>query len=108
MATRLRIAPITDFPSRSAGAAIEAEAQSSASQTFRCDYMEASDPGLCWSVWDTLDVPTYRHRAFAAYQSGRQFDPELLRERDRAPRDGAQMAISLPYRGCIRESVSIA
>src|SRR6202045_2002185 len=27
--------------------------------------------------WDTLDVPTYRHRAFAAYQSGRQFDPEL-------------------------------
>jgi DNA polymerase-1 len=28
--------------------------------------------------WDTLDVPTYRHRAFAAYQSGRQFDPELL------------------------------
>jgi DNA polymerase-1 len=29
-------------------------------------------------AWDTLDVPTYRHRAFANYQSGRQFDPELL------------------------------
>src|SRR5271163_2719774 len=28
--------------------------------------------------WDTIDVPTYRHRAFAGYQSGRQFDPELL------------------------------
>jgi DNA polymerase I len=28
--------------------------------------------------WDTLDVPTYRHRAFAAYQSGRAFDPELI------------------------------
>jgi DNA polymerase-1 len=28
--------------------------------------------------WDTLDAPTYRHRAFEAYQSGRQFDPELL------------------------------
>ncbi len=28
--------------------------------------------------WDTLDVPTYRHRAFPDYQSGRQFDPELL------------------------------
>jgi DNA polymerase I len=27
--------------------------------------------------WDTLDVPTYRHRAFAAYQGGRTFDPEL-------------------------------
>jgi len=28
--------------------------------------------------WDTLDVPTYRHKAFPAYQSGRQFDKELL------------------------------
>jgi DNA polymerase-1 len=27
--------------------------------------------------WDTLEVPTYRHRAFAAYQGGRQFDAEL-------------------------------
>ncbi len=27
--------------------------------------------------WDTLDVPTYRHQAFAAYQSGRTFDREL-------------------------------
>jgi 5'-3' exonuclease, N-terminal resolvase-like domain len=27
--------------------------------------------------WDMLDVPAYRHGAFAAYQSGRQFDPEL-------------------------------
>jgi len=28
--------------------------------------------------WDTLDVPTYRHEAFAAYQGGRQFDAELI------------------------------
>jgi DNA polymerase-1 len=28
--------------------------------------------------WDTLDAPTYRHEAFADYQSGRQFDPELV------------------------------
>jgi DNA polymerase I len=28
--------------------------------------------------WDTLDTPTYRHKAFADYQSGRQFDPELV------------------------------
>ena len=28
--------------------------------------------------WDTLDAPTYRHEAFAGYQSGRQFDPELV------------------------------
>jgi DNA polymerase-1 len=30
--------------------------------------------------WDTLDAPTFRHRTFAAYQSGRQFDPELLEQ----------------------------
>lgn len=28
--------------------------------------------------WDTLDAPTYRSRAFPAYQAGRQFDDELL------------------------------
>jgi 5'-3' exonuclease, N-terminal resolvase-like domain len=25
-------------------------------------------------AWDTLDVPTYRHEKFPAYQSGREFD----------------------------------
>ena len=28
--------------------------------------------------WDTLDAPTYRHRALATYQAGRAFDPELV------------------------------
>jgi DNA polymerase I len=28
--------------------------------------------------WDTLDAPTYRHQAFPAYQSGRQFDQALI------------------------------
>jgi DNA polymerase I len=28
--------------------------------------------------WDTLDALTYRHRALATYQAGRNFDPELL------------------------------
>ena len=28
--------------------------------------------------WDTLEVPTYRHQAFAGYQGGREFDDELL------------------------------
>ena len=27
--------------------------------------------------WDTIDAPTYRHRALPTYQSGRHFDPEL-------------------------------
>jgi DNA polymerase-1 len=31
-------------------------------------------------AWDTLEVPTYRHEAFAAYQSGREFDAALLEQ----------------------------
>lgn len=30
--------------------------------------------------WDTLDAPTYRHLAFLSYQSGREFDPELVEQ----------------------------
>jgi exodeoxyribonuclease III len=30
--------------------------------------------------WDTLEVPTYRHKAFPAYQSGREFDDALLEQ----------------------------
>jgi len=36
-------------------------------------------------AWDTLDVPTYRHEALAAYQSGREFDAELLEQLDLLP-----------------------
>lgn len=35
--------------------------------------------------WDTLDVPTYRHEALPAYQSGREFDDELLEQLDLLP-----------------------
>jgi hypothetical protein len=35
--------------------------------------------------WDTLDAPTYRHRALATYQSGRRFDAELLDQLDVLP-----------------------
>ena len=31
-------------------------------------------------AWDTLDVPTYRHEKFPAYQSGREFDDALLEQ----------------------------
>ena len=78
MAIRSRIVPTTGFPSRFADAAIEARVQLSASQTFCCGCNETERPRAVLVAWDTLDVPTYRHRAFAGYQSGRQFDPELL------------------------------
>jgi DNA polymerase I len=29
-------------------------------------------------AWDTLEVPTYRHEALDVYQSGREFEPDLL------------------------------
>src|SRR5215470_16282817 len=35
--------------------------------------------------WDTLDQPTYRHEAFAAYQSGRHFDDDLIEQLDVLP-----------------------
>jgi DNA polymerase I len=39
---------------------------------------ENEQPRAVLVGWDTLDAATYRHQAFPAYQSGRQFDDELL------------------------------
>jgi DNA polymerase I len=36
-------------------------------------------------AWDTLTVPTYRHLALESYQSGREFEPDLLEQLDLAP-----------------------
>jgi DNA polymerase-1 len=36
-------------------------------------------------AWDTLEVPTYRHEALAVYQSGREFEAELLEQLDLLP-----------------------
>ena len=36
-------------------------------------------------AWDTLDVPTYRHTALEAYQSGRVFEADLLEQLDLLP-----------------------
>jgi DNA polymerase-1 len=41
---------------------------------------EAERPRAVLVAWDTLDVPTYRHELFAAYQSGREFDAALLEQ----------------------------
>lgn len=39
---------------------------------------ETEQPRAVLVGWDTLDAPTYRHLALPAYQSGRQFDAELV------------------------------
>jgi DNA polymerase-1 len=41
---------------------------------------EQESPRAVVVGWDTLEVPTYRHEAFAAYQSGREFDASLLEQ----------------------------
>ena len=46
-------------------------------------------------AWDTLDVPTYRHEALEAYQSGRVFDAELLEQLDLLP--GIVGSTGFPY-----------
>ena len=46
---------------------------------------EAEQPQTVVVAWDTLSVPTYRHEAFAGYQSGREFDAELLEQLDLLP-----------------------
>jgi DNA polymerase-1 len=41
---------------------------------------EQERPDAVLVAWDTLEVPTYRHEAFDAYQSGRVFDDSLLEQ----------------------------
>jgi DNA polymerase I len=41
---------------------------------------EAEKPRAVVVGWDSLDSPTYRHEAFAGYQSGREFDTDLLEQ----------------------------
>jgi DNA polymerase-1 len=40
----------------------------------------AEAPRAVLAAWDTLEQPTYRHKAFPAYQSGREFDDALLEQ----------------------------
>ena len=42
-------------------------------------------PASVLVAWDTLSVPTYRHEAFEAYQSGRVFEESLLEQLDILP-----------------------
>jgi len=48
-------------------------------------FWEWERPRTVLVAWDRLDVPTYRHTAFSAYQSGRVFDDELLEQLDLLP-----------------------
>ena len=45
---------------------------------FLLRFYEDAKPRAVVVGWDTLDSPTWRHKALPAYQSGREFDPELV------------------------------
>ena len=57
-------------------------ARSSASRTCSLRLWEAEQPRAVVVGWDTLEVPTYRHEAFPAYQCG----PRVRRRAPRAAR----------------------
>lgn len=42
-------------------------------------------PRTILAAWDTLGVPTYRHEALPAYQSGREFDDAIVRQLELLP-----------------------
>jgi DNA polymerase-1 len=42
-------------------------------------------PRAVLACWDTLSVPTYRRELWPEYQSGREFDPEIVEQLERMP-----------------------
>jgi DNA polymerase I len=48
-------------------------------------FYRTEKPRAVLVAWDTLEEPTYRHKEFAAYQSGRDFDDGLLEQLDVIP-----------------------
>jgi DNA polymerase-1 len=52
---------------------------------FMVRLWELEEPRAVLVGWDTLTVPTYRHKAFGGYQAGRVFDKSLLDQLDMLP-----------------------
>lgn len=52
---------------------------------FLVRLFEVEQPRAVLVGWDTLGAPTYRQELFPAYQSGRQFDAELVEQLDALP-----------------------
>ena len=52
---------------------------------FLLRLFETTRPRAVLVGWDTLDTPNFRQRLFRAYQSGREFDPELIEQLDLIP-----------------------
>ena len=61
---------------------------------FLVRMFETERPRAVVVGWDTLDAPTYRHKAFPAYQSGRHFDDALVDQLDALPQFVAACAFA--------------
>jgi DNA polymerase-1 len=55
---------------------------------------EDERPRAILAAWDTLFVPTYRHEALPAYQSGREFDDSIVEQLELLPRIVEAMGFS--------------
>jgi DNA polymerase I len=51
-----------------------------ASRTSCCAFTRTSSPRAVIVGWDSLEAPTKRHEMFPAYQSGREFDDDLIEQ----------------------------
>ena len=56
---------------------------------------EAEQPRAVLVGWDTLTTPTYRHEAFEAYQSGREFEESLLEQLELLPQLSAALGFAI-------------
>ena len=56
---------------------------------------ESERPRTILAAWDTLGVPTYRHEALPAYQSGREFDDSIVEQLALLPRLVAAMGFAV-------------
>ncbi len=52
---------------------------------FLLQLWEAERPESVLVGWDSLETPTYRHKALPAYQSGREFEDAILEQLGRLP-----------------------
>src|SRR5262245_22899272 len=52
---------------------------------FLLRFYESERPRAVLVAWDTLDEPTYRNEALPTYQSGREFDDELVEQLEVLP-----------------------
>jgi DNA polymerase-1 len=52
---------------------------------FLLKFYEAEQPRAVLVGWDTLDEPTYRHEALPSYQSGREFEDDIVEQLEVLP-----------------------